>query len=118
MAVYPSGARYCVVDLAGVAGYLGIQAGRQQALTALYYLLYRLGTNVPELHFTVSVIVYSAGQFCSSCWHIALKIFASLAEFYFSVSVIVYCAGQFCPSFWHIALKIFGCKLSFTLLEV
>ena len=41
MAVYPSGARYCVVDMAGVASTIGIQAGRQQALTALYYLLYR-----------------------------------------------------------------------------
>jgi hypothetical protein len=41
MAVYPSGARYCVVDLAGVASQLGIQADRQQTLTALYYLIYR-----------------------------------------------------------------------------
>ncbi len=41
MAVYPSGARYCVVDLAGVASSLGIEADRQQTLTALYYLLYR-----------------------------------------------------------------------------
>lgn len=40
-AVYPSGARYCVMDLSGVAAWAGIEAVKRQTATALYYLIYR-----------------------------------------------------------------------------
>ena len=41
LAVYPSGARYCVMDLAGVASWAGMPMERQQMATALYYLMYK-----------------------------------------------------------------------------
>ena len=49
LAVYPSGARYCVMDLAGVASWAGMPMERQQMATALYYLMYKpvLGYFVP-----------------------------------------------------------------------
>eukprot|EP00092_Neocalanus_flemingeri_P015357 GFUD01016613.1.p1 GENE.GFUD01016613.1~~GFUD01016613.1.p1 ORF type:complete len:333 (-),score=85.70 GFUD01016613.1:181-1179(-) len=41
LAVYPSGARYCVMDLGGVAAWAGLPMERQQMATSLYYLMYK-----------------------------------------------------------------------------
>ena len=41
LAVYPSGARYCVMDLGGVSSWAGMPMERQQMATALYYLMYK-----------------------------------------------------------------------------
>ena len=41
LAVYPSGARYCVMDLGGVAAWAGLPMERQQVATAMYYLMYK-----------------------------------------------------------------------------
>ena len=41
LAIYPSGARYCVMDLGGVATWMGMPMEQQQSTTALYYLVYK-----------------------------------------------------------------------------
>ena len=41
LAIYPSGARYCVMDLGGVAAWVGMPVERQQTTTALYYLVHK-----------------------------------------------------------------------------
>jgi hypothetical protein len=39
LAIYPSGARHCVMDLGGVAVWVGMPMERQQTTTAFYYLV-------------------------------------------------------------------------------
>ena len=41
LAIYPSGARFCVMDLGGVAAWVKMPVERQQTTTALYYLVYK-----------------------------------------------------------------------------
>ena len=41
IAVYPSSARYCVIDLSGLAGRLGLDINRQHVITAVYFMLYK-----------------------------------------------------------------------------
>ena len=41
IAVYPSSARYCVIDLSGLAGRLGLDINSQHVITAVYFMLYK-----------------------------------------------------------------------------
>merc|ERR1711953_1042804 len=41
IAVYPSTARYCVIDLSGLASRIGLDINSQQVLTAVYFMLYK-----------------------------------------------------------------------------
>merc|ERR1711953_1325299 len=41
IAVYPSTARYCVIDLSGLASRIGLDTNSQQVLTAVYFMLYK-----------------------------------------------------------------------------
>ena len=43
VAVYPSSARHCVVDMSGVGASLGLDITRQHITTAIYNLIYRAG---------------------------------------------------------------------------
>ena len=43
VAVYPSSARHCVVDMSGVGASLGLDITRQHITTAIYNLVYRAG---------------------------------------------------------------------------
>ena len=41
IAVYPSSARYCVIDLSGLAGRLGLDINSQHVITAVYFMIYK-----------------------------------------------------------------------------
>jgi len=41
LAVYPSGARYCVMDLGGVGSWVGLPMEKHQLATAMFYLMYK-----------------------------------------------------------------------------
>merc|ERR1711953_1221648 len=41
IAVYPSTARYCVIDLSGLASRIGLDINSQHVLTAVYFMLYK-----------------------------------------------------------------------------
>ena len=41
IAVYPSTARYCVIDLSGLASRIGLDIDSQHVLTAVYFMLYK-----------------------------------------------------------------------------
>ena len=41
IAVYPSTARYCVIDLSGLASRVGLDITSQHILTAIYFILYK-----------------------------------------------------------------------------
>jgi len=41
LAVYPSTARYCVMDLSSLSSWAGMETGRQHAVTAIFFLIYK-----------------------------------------------------------------------------
>eukprot|EP00092_Neocalanus_flemingeri_P032638 GFUD01035501.1.p1 GENE.GFUD01035501.1~~GFUD01035501.1.p1 ORF type:complete len:336 (+),score=100.17 GFUD01035501.1:36-1043(+) len=41
LAVYPSTARYCVMDLSSLSDWAGMDTGRQHAVTAIFFLIYK-----------------------------------------------------------------------------
>eukprot|EP00092_Neocalanus_flemingeri_P104695 GFUD01134135.1.p1 GENE.GFUD01134135.1~~GFUD01134135.1.p1 ORF type:complete len:336 (-),score=95.44 GFUD01134135.1:211-1218(-) len=41
LAVYPSTARYCVMDLSSLASWAGMDTGRQHAVNAIFFLIYK-----------------------------------------------------------------------------
>ena len=51
IAVYPSTATYCVIDLSGLANKMGLDVNTQHIVTALYFILYKsvLGYWIPLL---------------------------------------------------------------------
>ena len=88
VAVYPSSARHCVVDMSGVGASLGLDITRQHITTAIYNMVYRAGLTfwLPVLVILVP-LVKIAGKYHSDKSHVDLQ---DILTFSLGVSFIMF----------------------------
>jgi len=96
LALYPTGARFCVMDLSGVGAMVGLEPAERQTVTALYYMLYRsvlpyflpLCIMAPQLKHLYSRI--NGPDDKNSTISLALAVISSYFVFYSCYSVTVF----------------------------